>query len=162
MGIDDVRALIKEAYLMPLVGTKRVFLLAYSSFTEEAQNALLKLLEEPPTTARFYVITERADVLLPTLRSRLTVEEIKEQQPLRDIFEAFLALSPGLRIKEIGVRAEKKDDEWLLTLMKGFEEWAHEKKDRAFMRTFLDLQSLYHTQGASKKMILEHLALLLP
>ena len=36
----------------------------------EAQNALLKTLEEPPPASVFVLITSRPDVLLPTVRSR--------------------------------------------------------------------------------------------
>ena len=36
----------------------------------EAQDALLKTLEEPPPASVFVLITDRPDVLLPTVRSR--------------------------------------------------------------------------------------------
>ena len=36
----------------------------------EAQNALLKTLEEPPSASVFVLVTSRPDVLLPTVRSR--------------------------------------------------------------------------------------------
>ncbi len=162
MGIDEVRSLIREAYLTPFSGSERVFILAYAAFTEEAQNALLKLLEEPPRTARFFIVTERSGVLLPTLRSRLMIsgDEMAQEPPPH--IDTFLRLPYGERIAEIGNRAQKKDDAWLISLMEAFEAYAHESHDRTFMSTFLELKPLFHTQGASRKMILEHLSLLLP
>src|SRR5207249_1485502 len=39
--------------------------------TVEAQNALLKLIEEPPPRTRFLLVAERLEALVPTVRSRL-------------------------------------------------------------------------------------------
>lgn len=161
MGIDEVRTLIREAFLTPMNASERVFILAYPSYTHEAQNALLKLLEEPPRTARFYMITERAGVLLPTLRSRFMVEDVQRAEQHFTI-DTFLRLSYGERLAEIARRIEKKDDVWVSELIKALERWAHESHDAAFMKSFFDLAPSFHTPGASKKMILEHLALLLP
>jgi DNA polymerase III delta prime subunit len=162
MGIDEVRSLIREAYTTPLYGTERVFVLAYNAFTEEAQNALLKLLEEPPKTARFYIISERPNLLLSTLRSRLVCSDVAPRtDPLFDM-HAFLRLSYGDRLAEIGSSAQKKDEAWLTDLMHAIETQAHDSKDASLIRSILSLKPYFHTPGASKKMILEHLVLLLP
>jgi DNA polymerase III delta prime subunit len=158
MGIDEVRSLIEEAYKTPLIGTERVFVLAYPSYTEQSQNALLKLLEEPPRTARFYLITERPDVLLPTLRSRLMMVD-SESHRENDADESFFRLSIGEQLEEIARHAKEKDEGWLTSLMESFEREAHERKSAAFMRILLELKPMFHMPGASRKMILEHLAL---
>lgn len=161
MGIDEVRSLTEEAYKTPLVGTERVFIVSYPSFTEQSQNALLKLLEEPPRTARFYIVTERPDMLLPTLRSRLIVSD-SEVLEGNDEHESFLRLSAGEQLNEIARRAKNKDEAWLTSLMETYEVIAHERKDIAFMKMLLELKPMFHAPGASRKMILEHLTLLLP
>jgi hypothetical protein len=158
MGIDEVRSLIAEAYKTPLVGTERIFVLAYPSYTEQSQNALLKLLEEPPRTARFYLITERPDTLLPTLRSRLLASDV-ESKAHHDMHEGFFRLSFGEQLEEIARHAKDKDETWLTSLMEVFEMEAHERKDASFMKMLLELKPLFHMPGASRKMILEHLAL---
>ncbi|MBR4236598.1 MAG: DNA polymerase III subunit delta' [Clostridia bacterium] len=83
--IEQVRALLRETALHPLSGYKCVIIKPADSMTEEAQNALLKTLEEPPEYAVFFLITEKDRALLQTIRSRcvlyrfapISVDEIK-------------------------------------------------------------------------------------
>ncbi len=67
--IDDARKVIREAY----IAEERVktLLLAGKTFNEASQNALLKILEEPPRNIEFILIVESKSSLLPTVRSRL-------------------------------------------------------------------------------------------
>ncbi len=162
MGVDEARMIIEESHFTPLVNDERVFVIAYLEFTHEAQNALLKLLEEPPKTSRFYVVTSQSGKLLPTLRSRLVSVGTEEIALHTEVLENFLRLSYAERLSAIGERIKKKDDVWVVSLMEAFEVWAHEHTDVAFMQALLDLKSFFGTPGASKKMILEHLALMLP
>ncbi len=69
--VDVVRALRNEAYLRPNMADRRVFVIdPADSMNEAAQNALLKVLEEPPASALFLLIARSAASLLPTVRSR--------------------------------------------------------------------------------------------
>lgn len=69
--IDEVRAMRAEAYVRPVQGEHKVFILRRAEGMQPAaQNVLLKVLEEPPPYARFILITEREEALLPTVRSR--------------------------------------------------------------------------------------------
>ncbi len=70
--IDAVRALREEAYILPNEAPVRVFILCdVQAMTEQAQNALLKLLEEPPAHVRLLLTCENRSQLLETVRSRL-------------------------------------------------------------------------------------------
>ncbi len=69
--VDVVRAIRSEAYLKPNMANRRVFVIdPADSMNEAAQNALLKVLEEPPANALFILIARSAASLLPTVRSR--------------------------------------------------------------------------------------------
>ena len=69
--IDEVRRIIHEVSLMPVESAWKVFVLERADYMrDEAANALLKVLEEPPGQAIFFLITEVAEVLLPTVKSR--------------------------------------------------------------------------------------------
>lgn len=71
IGIDSVRQLIQFLTRAPLIETRKtVTIFPADLLTFEAQNALLKTLEEPPEYADIYLITLNPDALLPTLRSR--------------------------------------------------------------------------------------------
>ncbi len=52
-------------------GGMRFFVIGAESFTTEAQNGLLKVLEEPIAGNHFFILTPNEEILLPTLRSRL-------------------------------------------------------------------------------------------
>jgi DNA polymerase-3 subunit delta' len=69
--VDPVRATIERCGYRPLDGRRRVVVIDQADALEvSAQNALLKVLEEPPSSTTFVLVTSRADALLPTVRSR--------------------------------------------------------------------------------------------
>jgi DNA polymerase III subunit delta' len=69
--VDQVRDAIDRAAYRPFEGRRRVVIVEEAdALVPEAQNALLKTLEEPPPASVFVLITARPDVLLPTVRSR--------------------------------------------------------------------------------------------
>lgn len=71
LKIDQIRGLTQEATLRPYEGRRKVFILDQAeTMTEQAQNALLKTVEEPPGTAVLVLIAPEASALLPTLASR--------------------------------------------------------------------------------------------
>lgn len=72
LGVDIVRHfLIEPAGNKPNLGRQRVFLVREAErMNDQAQNALLKTLEEPPGDARLILVTTSAFRLLPTIRSR--------------------------------------------------------------------------------------------
>jgi DNA polymerase-3 subunit delta' len=69
--IDDAKDVIKESYISSKY--KKYIILASSSFNIFAQNALLKILEEPPKNIIFILITSHKNALLPTVRSRVSI-----------------------------------------------------------------------------------------
>jgi len=69
--VDQVREAIERAAYRPFEGRRRVVIIdSADEILVEAQNALLKTLEEPPPASVFVLVTSRPDVLLPTVRSR--------------------------------------------------------------------------------------------
>ena len=80
--IDQVRQIIHYASLKPVESDWKTFLLEDVHYMrEEAANAFLKVLEEPPGQTIFFLISERSEVLLPTIRSRCQVFEFQPLQP---------------------------------------------------------------------------------
>jgi DNA polymerase-3 subunit delta' len=71
VGIDAIRALIKDIGLKPYEGRKKFYIVEDAqTMKEEASNAVLKTLEEPPSDSVIILIARRADALLPTIVSR--------------------------------------------------------------------------------------------
>ncbi len=72
IGIDQIReTVIQKAYVRPFHSARKVFVLDKSEcMTPEAQNALLKILEEPPHYVVFLLLTNEKNAMLETIRSR--------------------------------------------------------------------------------------------
>ncbi len=69
--IGDVREIIRLASLKPNDGDKQIFIICNAGkLGEGAQNALLKIIEEPPETVAIFLLVETRASLLPTVLSR--------------------------------------------------------------------------------------------
>jgi DNA polymerase III delta' subunit len=72
--IEQMRALRKIAYLKPMVGKKRVFVVTEAEkMNEEAANSLLKVLEEPPLFSYVLLVTHNPFLILSTIKSRCQI-----------------------------------------------------------------------------------------
>lgn len=68
--IDDVKKIVDRSFVKTEKGKKMVFCLSFNNATLEAQNALLKVIEEPSESTFFFLVVPRADTLIPTVLSR--------------------------------------------------------------------------------------------
>jgi DNA polymerase III subunit gamma/tau len=70
-GIDDARELREKAIYAPAASRFKIYIIDEAhQLTNEAANALLKLVEEPPAHLRFIFATTEPDKIIPTIRSR--------------------------------------------------------------------------------------------
>lgn len=70
-GVDNIRSIIESSSLLPLMGSKRVYLIDEAHMLSKAAfNAALKILEEPPATALFILATTNPHKIIDTVRSR--------------------------------------------------------------------------------------------
>jgi hypothetical protein len=72
-GIGESRMLREMASTVSVSGGKRVFVVCANFFTVEAQNALLKTIEEPPADTHFFFLVSELRRIIPTLLSRFEV-----------------------------------------------------------------------------------------
>ena len=77
ISVNTVRAMIEKMQMHSMSGQWRVVLIdAVDELTVAAENAVLKLLEEPPQQTLFLLITHQLSNVLPTVRSRARVEKM--------------------------------------------------------------------------------------
>ncbi len=159
-GIDDARRLTIDAHTKPTEATEKLFIIRADFITIEAQNALLKLLEEPPETSRFLFVLPPDVPLLDTLQSR--VENISNEDEVENqvIFEDFLKLDIKDRMSIIETSMKKKDLAWQRAMKTGL--IRHLARERTIPH-YAELEFVSRvllTRGASNKMLFEHAALL--
>lgn len=79
IGVDEIRQqLVGDMLIKPYNGKYKIYIVAEAEkMTVQAQNALLKTLEEPPSYAVILLLTTNASVLLDTIRSRCVLLNLK-------------------------------------------------------------------------------------
>jgi len=169
-GIDDSRHLKERASKKTLDGARQVFILSVFSMTHEAQNALLKLFEEPCERTHFFLIVPSESLLLPTLRSRCNILRIKRHHEVSEDAQQFLKATGAKRTILIESLIKEKNKARAHTFCDDIEVILREEaRDRAAWRTFRPaLESVEKCRGyltnrsPSVKMILEYLVATLP
>lgn len=118
--IDQIRQMNSKVMEKPIISEKKVYIINDSEkMTKEAQNSLLKTLEEPPQYVVIILICSKENDLLNTIKSRCTKikfndlsnEEINEYLKLNNygiLENNFLNLSQGSIKKAIGVISSKE------------------------------------------------------
>lgn len=76
--IEEIRKIREDAYIISNEGSGKFYVIENADYmTIQAQNALIKILEEPPDGVGFFLVCVSLDNLLPTIRSRAHIFKIK-------------------------------------------------------------------------------------
>ncbi len=112
-GIDESRELYQISLSAPLQEDKKIIALSFKKISREAENALLKLFEDPNPRSEFLIASSNFDSLLPTLRSRLfLINREGEKSKNESGIKKFLALPIGEKLKETDkIQKAYKDSE---------------------------------------------------
>ncbi|MBQ9736135.1 MAG: hypothetical protein IJV96_05070 [Clostridia bacterium] len=116
IGVEAVREVRADAMLSATEFDQRFYIFQDAeSMTVQAQNALLKVMEEPPTEIKILLLTTSADAMLTTVRSRARLVRMQRFSPgeiaayLKEKAPALLNAAP----------ASATDTETLLTAAQG-------------------------------------------
>lgn len=112
LGIEDVRSLKKHIFLKPILGkSKAVILQDAHTATVPAQNAMLKVLEEPPENTLIILTAERKELLLPTIQSRLSLVELEtEAKPVGESNTHYHTALKQILSKGVGEKLKLAQD----------------------------------------------------
>ena len=150
---------------------ERAFIVSFHTITHPAQNALLKILEEPQAGVRFIFITTNKEKLLDTVLSRMHVVEEKEEKTDTIDARIFLETSPTSRMKLPSIISllERVDEEgrkdreavrgFIFSLLDVVQGTSYPSR---YLQEILQVASYAGDPSASGKALLEYLALLLP
>ena len=104
-SVEDIRQLTEQVGMPPALGKYKVYIIdEVHMLSVTAFNAFLKTLEEPPSYAIFILATTEKHKILPTILSRITVQDITRHLQ-------YVAVSEGIEADEtaLGLIAEKAD-----------------------------------------------------
>jgi DNA polymerase III subunit delta' len=98
--IDEIRALRRDLHMRPFEADRRVYLLlGADTLNDEAADALLKDLEEPPAYAVIVLVADDLGPIAETIRSRCQLVPFRRLSE-RAVREALAARAPGLAEEE--------------------------------------------------------------
>ena len=178
LSVEEARQLGELAMQAPLRGEAKALIICASRMYHEAQNALLKLFEEPPQGTYLFLVLPTAGLLLPTLRSRVQILGGNKEYGIRnkgatEIAEEFMKANKEKRSVMIKKLATGRDEEErrenrdkALAIVNGVETAVYNVgRSTSYIQLLEDIQVLrgyLHDRSAPVRMILEHLSLVLP
>lgn len=164
-GIDDARNLIKWALGKSLIGEIKVCFMITKSITHEAQNALLKILEEPTLGTYFFINLESEGGLLPTFLSRIVIldNNILNKKESDNYAHKFWNSNKKEKLSLIQTLSKKTDKTEMKELIKDLEKICYENfvadtSKAQIMKNVLTAKIFVTARGASPKMLLEWLS----
>ncbi|MDO8482666.1 MAG: hypothetical protein Q7S86_02510 [bacterium] len=176
LTIDEARELkkLQEKKAFAL-GGKKIIVIEASAITDQAQNSLLKIFEEPTDDTHFFLLGHCVKNLIPTLTSRLSAISLGTDGGALDQTEALEFLKAPLpkRLTLIKKLADDIKDEKLtrtdaLVLLQKIESVLYQKArndEKLPGQLFEDLEmcrDYMSDRSASVKMLLEYVALVVP
>lgn len=165
-GIDDARNLEKWAIGKPLIGDTKIYFIITKSITNEAQNAMLKVLEEPTAGTYFFISLENLGGLLPTFISRVMIwdnllgEAEKNNEKNKNQAHKFLNSKIKERLAIIKNLVKKENKNEIKDLIKDLENISNKISPNA-AKNILTAKIFSSARGSSPKMILEWLSCML-
>ncbi|MBU2103906.1 hypothetical protein KJ848_03145 [Patescibacteria group bacterium] len=180
LSVDDARRITTFVAQAPVTGDKKAVIISAGRLFHEAQNALLKVFEEPSEGTTLILVIPAEGMLLPTLRSRL-ISLASEKINGTDSAPEFLQLPKAERAKFVEkllvrTKADKDADKQaarleVLALVEGITRAVYAARaDKTGNTEELDLLldelsrflPILHERSAPLKLIFEHLLLVLP
>ncbi len=173
LSVEDARKVYESALQAPFRGEYKVLIIAASRTYHEAQNALLKLFEEPPKGTYLFLILPSLGGLLPTLRSRTQI--LKVGHPMSNFSKTAEEFIKGNKAKRSALikrltsgrdeEERRENRETAIAIVSGLEAALVREgveEHRAALADIAALRGYLYDRSAPVRMILEHLSLVTP
>jgi len=171
LHVEDAVALRERQSMVTAGDGRQIIVAAFRNATRDAQNALLKVLEEPAARTHFFLVVPYASLLLPTVRSRAVLVRFGGEGD-SSLAGPWLKAAVGKRMSLAeklakDIRDDRKTRADGLALLDGLERALapEARKNPAAARaakTVLAVKKRWNHHGSSPKLLLESVALALP
>lgn len=177
--IDDSREIKEWNSRMGISDGKKICIIATKFINREAEQALLKILEEPSESTHIFIVIPNTSLLLDTIISRTQVVKLGKDvsKEKRDLATRFIKANPKSRLEMVTQIIKDNKDEDNSSALRGYvvsfineiekviyEEWKKDRKDKKLQFSLEEIEknkNFLNIPGSSVKMILEHLALVI-
>ena len=172
VGIAQVRDFQKRIFLKPFKSEqKAVILEAGNGLTLESQNALLKVLEEPPKNTIIMLLVESDESVLPTILSRCKIilldKDNTQQKDLAECQKILLSLKKGgvgdkLRLAQDKSKTKEEALSFIEDLILAEENILQENPDKEFLNEIRLMQKTYteiKSTNSNLRLAMENLVL---
>ena len=151
VSVKEIREqIVGNTDIRPYYGGRKIYIIPDAQYMNvQAQNAILKTIEEPPSYAVYFILTTDQELLLPTIRSRCVTLSFREEpvyEPEDEETEAVYRQLDGIlmreesedtgRISEFAKELGKETPERLMDILAYIEMSCH---DALFMKSGADL-----------------------
>lgn len=175
--IEHAHTLRSEQSFHGSEGARKIFLVTFNTIMSEAQNSLLKTLEEPTKGTHFFFVTKTAEILLPTVRSRMQIirrnkketNDNVEDPVIHGFLRSDLAgrmeiISPITKAKVDDKPQAKEDARIFLESLERalYRRLKEGEKVEEVLAYVLEARRALSERAPSLKILLEHIALLCP
>lgn len=107
MSVAEVRQMREDVFIRPNEGKRKIYVIHQGEqLNIQGQNALLKILEEPPSYALFLILTDQGAPVLETIRSRCQVLRLNPQ-PYASCLAYLQARFPALPQTQVAQEAQR-------------------------------------------------------
>lgn len=181
-GIENVQEIVDVNSRKPTVGMYKVIVVGLHSISHQAQNAILKTLEEPRPGTFIFILTNTSAIFLPTILSRVQVVRSEAVANTNNTVanidldaKKFIKSSTVERLAQIKEILDLKSDEeigdaeifaFVQEVEKLALELAQSSKDfgvrTLVAQIFTKVEDYMRDTSSSKKLLLEYVALRLP
>ena len=137
--IKMVRSIRDDMFIRPNEGDRKIYLLP-QELGPEGYNAMLKVMEEPPAYGVYIMLTENAEKLLPTVRSRCTELSLQPLEPnlLQNTLQERFPEADGQTIQA----AIERSGGYLGQALQLLEEDGDDPQTEAFLKAYLSRDTL--------------------
>lgn len=110
VGIDDLSDIV-SMHQRVAIGPKKIIILLTTGLSLQAQNSILKMIEEPTINTHFFISIPSASLLLPTVLSRVHLIELDSEQSINPKVAKFISSSVPERLEIVKEMLSELDKE---------------------------------------------------
>lgn len=145
----------------------QIIVIAFNFTNQETQNSMLKILEEPPKRAYFFLVVPNNKILFQTILSRSQIFQYENIVDISKETTKFINSSYEFRLNYVKdlleeIKKETKTKQDAINFIEEVEKHLFEKKEMQLLKKIIKIKDYFKEHGSSAKQLLEYIAVVIP